>query len=190
MLHHTHTNQFSEAFQTSTGFTQIGMTLFLAIKSYHRKGGTIDEMHRIVERALGEEVWTPAMKDAGWGTQANTSGGTTAEVSQDRSGFVPPARTQPANNGPSASVMAGMRAAAQGAAEAIFDTFKTRDGRFIGDVRYGELERLASQDQIEGAVFEAIRKRGVAAHDTKVRHLIKPAMLETIIRNAQRKHAA
>lgn len=183
-------SEFVETLATDTAsFTQIDMTLFLAIKSYHRKGGTIESFRRVVARALSETDWnnepvdiTPPAK--------NTSGGTTGIVSEDRRGAVPPARTQPANTGPSASVIDGMMRAKLGSADAIFDTFKVRDGRAIGDVCYGELARLETQDRIEAAVFAAIRKRGVAAHGTAVRDLIKPKLLETIIRNAREKHAA
>ena len=55
----------------------------------------------------------------------------------------------------------------------VLDTHRIRDGRAIGDVRYGEIETLRSTNAMEASIFRQIQKKiGYASHDAKLRSLI------------------
>lgn len=180
-----HENQFSEAFTTSTGFTQIGMTLFLAIKSYHRKGGTIDEFRRIVERAVTESDWPNDLVNVNPSTK--TSGGADTALSKDQS--VSATSVRPTPKEPSKGYLTAAAAGGKEVAVELLDTFKVRDGRAIGAVRFGELESLRVTNSVEARVIYQIQHHANAAHDARVRDVIKDHELRRFIENARR-HAA
>lgn len=67
-------------------------------------------------------------------------------------------------------------------ANSLLDSFKVRDGRSIGDVRWNELERLANKSRIEAEVLNRLRKRGVPLDPTaKVRDLVTDEELTDIV---------
>ena len=91
--------------------------------------------------------------------------------------------------GPSATYVTAAATASRRLGATVLDTFKVRDGRAIGDVPWGSLERLARENAVEAAVLQAVRTRGMPADPaTLVRDLITAADLETILRGAG--HAA
>jgi hypothetical protein len=203
-----HANAFTEAFTKQTGFSKAAMTLYQvwrpSLSRYVNKGGMRSELQRVFDRLLSESTLNDDVSasttlpkgpsDCAPASSPSTSEPGRANDAQPRQHT--PAR--PAGNSPSTKPaiindpgkdrIKGMIDAKQNSADAIFDTFKVRDGRAIGNVLYGELERLATKNRVEAAIFTAIHKRGVAAHDTPIRLLIKPKLLETIVRNAQEKH--
>ncbi len=66
------------------------------------------------------------------------------------------------------------------------DSYKLRDGRPIGDVRWGELASLAARSLEEACVLEAIRTRGTPADPgVKVRDILKDADLAEIVARAK-----
>jgi hypothetical protein len=190
-------NEFLGEFQQPPEFTSDGMTCFIACKSYFRKGGSSAEFKGIVARLIREghlnddvlettagmrESANPSLSPAS-SSQANGSG-------QSENALVRPLRSATPAREPSAADIASMERIKGQVADTIFDTFKMRDGRKIGDVRYGELLRLETTDKVEAEILKRIRERGSAAHDTPVRLLIKPKLLATIIRNAKEKYHA
>lgn len=55
----------------------------------------------------------------------------------------------------------------------VLDTFKIRDGRAIGDVRFGEIKRLRTANAAEASIFQQIEERYAhAEHDSKLRDLL------------------
>jgi hypothetical protein len=69
-------------------------------------------------------------------------------------------------------------------AVSVLDTFKVRDGRSIGDVRYGELDRLRSSNVHEAAVIKLIQKHAQADSNMRVRDVVKPDDLQRMIQKA------
>lgn len=68
----------------------------------------------------------------------------------------------------------------------ILDTHRIRDGRAIGDVRYGEIETLRTANAMEASLFRQIQKKiGYADHDAKLRDLVSADEL-----NAMKQRAA
>jgi len=66
----------------------------------------------------------------------------------------------------------------------ILDTFRVRDGRPIGDVRYGELDRLRGLNAMEAAVIRQIQDHAKAPHDARVRDVVKATDLNRMIQKA------
>lgn len=67
----------------------------------------------------------------------------------------------------------------------VLDTMRIRDGRSIGDVRFGELERLSSVNAIEAFVMRQIKNKFAnAPDDARVRDLIKPDELNEMRQRA------
>lgn len=85
---------------------------------------------------------------------------------------------------PTASQVAAMVKVAKESAITVLDSFKVRDGRAIGDVRVGELERLRSANAMEASVVRQIQRLGVFNHDARVRDVVKPQELQRIIQRA------
>lgn len=74
-----------------------------------------------------------------------------------------------------------------GNAKAItsLDSFKVRDGRAIGDLSWGELERLEATNQREAWVIRQLRKHAqVSDHSTLVRAVVTAEMLDRMIQKA------
>lgn len=74
-----------------------------------------------------------------------------------------------------------------GNAKAItsLDSFKVRDGRAIGDLSWGELERLETTNQREAWVIRQLRKHAqVSDHSTLVRSVVTAEMLDRMIQKA------
>jgi hypothetical protein len=67
----------------------------------------------------------------------------------------------------------------------VLDTFKIRDGRAIGDVRFGEVERLRAANAMEASIFEQIKSFAQAPHDARIRDVIKPKQFQRIQRRAE-----
>lgn len=85
---------------------------------------------------------------------------------------------------PSAEDRAAASRVATSIALTVFDSFKVRDGRAIGDVRYGELRRMMSANATEAAVIRQILDHGDAPHDARVRDIIKTEQLQRMIQRA------
>lgn len=65
------------------------------------------------------------------------------------------------------------------------DSFKVRDGRAIGDLSWGELERLETTNQREAWVIRQLRKHAqVSDHSTLVRSVVTAEMLDRMIQKA------
>lgn len=165
----------------------------IPLKRYCNHGGSLDELIQIFKRLVAES----SLNDDAVGTDARMFGENPwtyvpAASSSQPSGGDHIHVAQPRHPAIVTSARPSLDVTTQGALDAkielaasVFDTFKVRDGRMIGDVRYGELERLETADRVEAAVFAAIRKHIQAPHDAKVRHLIKPKVLATIVKRTR-----
>lgn len=71
--------------------------------------------------------------------------------------------------------------AAQHIARTVFDSFKVRDGRAIGDVTFGEIERLRASNSQEAAVLRQIQRHIQASPETRIRDAVKESDLERFI---------
>jgi hypothetical protein len=85
---------------------------------------------------------------------------------------------------PSAQDRAAGARVALTVAVTVFDSFKVRDGRGIGDVRFGELRRMMNTNAREAAVIRQILEHGDAPHDAQVRDIIKTDHLQRMIQRA------
>lgn len=67
----------------------------------------------------------------------------------------------------------------------ILDTHRIRDGRPIGDVRYGEIETLRTANAMEASLFRQIQKKiGYADHDARLRDLVSAEELNAMKQKA------
>lgn len=91
----------------------------------------------------------------------------------------------PAPAHPSPAAIAAAAAARRAAAQTVLDSFTVRDGRPIGDVRWGELERLRGANAREAAVIRQIlRHTNPVDHSVKVRDAIGADDLARFIQRA------
>jgi len=67
----------------------------------------------------------------------------------------------------------------------VYDTFKVRDGRGIGDVRWGQLASLEGADMLSAAVIRRLMKHTQAPHDMTVREAVKVRDLRRIVSEAR-----
>lgn len=177
----THT-AFSDAFETATGYTKHGMTLYMswrtALTKYASKGGNRDELQRIFDRLLSESNLNDDVEAAIAVPQGRVNTSSTSSPS-----------ARPAAREPSAGYKAAAVAGAKELAATLLDVFKVRDGRAIGDVRFGELDTLRVANDIEARVIYQIQHHANAAHDAKVRDVVKDVDFRRFVENARR-HAA
>jgi hypothetical protein len=88
------------------------------------------------------------------------------------------------NRGPSTAARQAALKVAQKAAETVLDSFKIRDGRAIGDVSWGELERLHAANTKEANVIRALLNHAQADSSAYVRDVVRASDLERMIKNA------
>lgn len=88
---------------------------------------------------------------------------------------------------PSAIQRAAAFAAANMLAKSSLDTFRVRDGRAIGDVRWREIDALIAENSKEAAVLDRIKQHyQVVDQNVKVREVIKPSLLDQIISDVEK----
>lgn len=85
---------------------------------------------------------------------------------------------------PSANDREAARNAAHKITLTVFDSFKVRDGRGIGDVRWGQLATLRGADMMSAAVIDLLMKHTKAPHDMLVRDVVKMCDLQCMIQKA------
>lgn len=74
---------------------------------------------------------------------------------------------------------------AQKIALTVFETFKVRDGRGIGFVRWGELASLREADEVSACVIRNLMMHTIAEHDALVRDVVKATDLVSMIDRAK-----
>ena len=85
----------------------------------------------------------------------------------------------------SPSYVEAMKANAGIVAKSVFDSFKIRDGRAIGDLTFGEIDRIRTTNVREAAVLRQVQKHcAYAEPGTKVRDLVKREDMERFIQRA------
>jgi hypothetical protein len=85
----------------------------------------------------------------------------------------------------SPSYVEAMKANAGIVARSIFDSFKIRDGRAIGDLTFGEIERIRTTNVREAAVLRQVQKHcSYAEPGMKVREIVSREDMERFIQRA------
>ena len=122
------------------------------------------------------EMSGPATGDTHRATAAQADGGRSLAGTQN---FRAPVREpSPAQRASSARVATQL-------AMTILDSYKVRDGRAIGDVRYGEIEHLRNQDAMAASIWRQIqRAHPNAPHDMAIREIVKAEELQRMIQRA------
>lgn len=70
-------------------------------------------------------------------------------------------------------------------AKSVFDSFKIRDGRAIGDLTFGEIERIRTTNVREAAVLRQVQKHcAYAEPGMKVREIVSREDMEKFIQRA------
>ena len=70
-------------------------------------------------------------------------------------------------------------------AKSVFDSFKIRDGRAIGDLTFGEIDRIRTTNVREAAVLRQVQKHcSYAESGAKVRDLVKREDMERFVQRA------
>ena len=78
-----------------------------------------------------------------------------------------------------------MKANATVVAKSVFDSFKIRDGRAIGDLTFGEIDRIRTTNVREAAVLRQVQKHcAYAEPGAKVRDLVKREDMERFVQRA------
>jgi hypothetical protein len=78
--------------------------------------------------------------------------------------------------------IAAAKKGAKAIALTVLDSFKVRDGRALGDLRFGELETLRMDNAQEAAIIRQIQRHAAnVSPDTKVRDVINAETLERMI---------
>jgi hypothetical protein len=169
----------------------------LALDTLRKHKGTKDRGFDVFENAVEDDpdLIREALLFYYARIDSDMSGGHTADVLQSitaasTANGTGPARTVtlPSHARPVREPSALDRAAAGKIAQTValtaFDSFKVRDGRGIGDVRFGELKRMMTTNAREAAVIRQILDHGDSPHDMQVRQVIKRADLERMIQRA------
>lgn len=170
----------SSAFEKA-GYSKADMILFTAATTYLQSGGTVDRAAEVFAEAYKRLRGDQLVRDSHSNPVASTANGAGQHNVAPRTMGARAARE------PSAQERAASGAVARTVAITVLDTYRIRDGRCIGDVSYGEIERLRTANASEAAVFDQILKHVTSAdHAAKVRDLIKVKDLQRFIQNAAR----
>lgn len=84
----------------------------------------------------------------------------------------------------SPSYITAAKSGAKSVAITVLDSFKVRDGRSLGDVRFGELESLRFENAREASIIRQIQKHCTADANAKVRDIINTDTLQRMIQRA------
>jgi hypothetical protein len=92
---------------------------------------------------------------------------------------VPPARE------PSAAAKRAMVEVRKAISVSIMDTFKVRDGRSIGEVRFGELEAMRGESARDAFLFRQLQKHAANADPSaRVRDVVKVETLQRMLQKS------
>ena len=109
------------------------------------------------------------------------------DAPQDGKGFAKDAdkATQHPPSPVSRTYVEAMKANATVVAKSVFDSFKIRDGRAIGDLTFGEIDRIRTTNVREAAVLRQVQKHcAYAESGAKVRDLVKREDMERFVQRA------
>jgi hypothetical protein len=168
----------SAAFEKA-GYSKADMILFAAATNYLQSGGTVSK---------AAEIFVEAQKRLQGGHVAFDSHNSNASSQRDGAGQhnvgtrIMDAR---AAREPSEADKKAAGRTRNVIAITVFDSFKVRDGRSIGQVSFGELERLRYSNAHEAAVVRQILNHVTSAdHAAKIKDLIKARDLQRFIQRA------
>lgn len=172
---------------TAKGINPRNVELQIAIAKFQNYGGEYGVALAMLNAAYG--------KGRGAAVQAPDQGQRQSShlpASTDRAGLSiiaekakggTPARLAPKPVSP--AFVAAAKSGAKAIALTVLDSFKVRDGRPIGDITFGELERLRGESAQEASLLRQIQRHTAnASPDAKVREIIKAADLERMIQRA------
>lgn len=174
-------NSLAKAFE-SAGYKREDMAFYSAVMIYLRAGGTVETGAEILARAAkklrsdGHHVLGNPIADAS-ASQPHRGGEGQKEGATQNAVAHPVREPSPAERSAASSI-------AKTVAITVLDTVKVRDGRAIGDIRYGELERLRGENAMEASLIRQIQRHATAPHDARVRDIVKVADLQKMIQRA------
>jgi len=157
----------------------------IAIAKLLNAGGTIEEaLARLANaeqrlRGCGHGVGGDQPHDAAAPQQSGGAGPAQRADNKGQRQFARPARE------PSSTDRAAMRLVRRETAKivlTVFDSFRLRDGRAIGDLRFGEIESLRFENAREASILRQIQRHiAHAAADAKIRDIMKAEDLQRFI---------
>lgn len=193
------------AFQ-SAGFLARETAFNVALARFLNNGGTIARAHELVDMAaekMGDGGRTGSAAEARevMPTAPRTDDDAKGRRNSADEAIVRVPASSPERNGAghdrfadkaasgmprpvSQSYIAAAKAGAQKIATTVLDSYKVRDGRPIGDIRIGELERLRSANAMEAAVLRQIQRLGYADPNMTVRMIVDHDTLARMIQKA------
>lgn len=174
----------ADAFEKA-GLLPRDAELDIAIAKYLNAGGTIEGAQARLVAATAKVSGTSQLQSVAFGDHR----GSASSPDRDRGDLKRVVQSDHLKNvTPVREPSAGQRSAAASVRNVvsitILDTFKVRDGRAIGDVRMGEVERLRAANVMEAAIFELIQQHAVANSDAKIRDVITPKQFQRMQQQA------
>lgn len=131
--------------------------------------------------AAGQSPGATSGQSEGAGrAEPKSSGGGQISIAEKASVLVPP----PARPQSTADIRAAAKVGQQ-IARTVFDSYKVRDGRSIGDIRICDLERLRSTNAAEASLIRQIQRHAVSANpNDTVRDVVSSETLERMIQRS------
>lgn len=168
------------------GITRQDARAFATAQEFIANGGTLGRWIAIWRQAeakrKGEASGQIAPDDKVQARHAAASPPPRDGAGQPHAGALGPI-ARPARE-PSPAQRAAAASVARTVAVTVLDTYRIRDGRAIGDVRFGELERLRSANAAEASLIRQIQRHATAGHDALVRDVVKADDLQRMIQKA------
>lgn len=165
------------------GFSKAQMALYGPLATYRNNGGTLEGLVAVwksVERMSGKGHAKFAASHEGNALPRQPQASGAGRVSDAARPVTPcpPARE------PSQAQRNAARRVAQTMAVTVLDTHRIRDGRAIGDVRFGELDRIRSSNTREAALLRLIQRHAQADDNMRVRDVVKAKDMQIMIQKA------
>lgn len=165
------------------GISPRDNALALAVAKFQNAGGEYGVARAILDAAFKMDEATRSLTHRVQSYRAKSSPEST-RLGQEKSGTAP-SQSLPKRVAPPKTVEAYVQAAKhvqKMVAMTVLDSFKVRDGRAIGDITFGELEGLRSENAREASIIRQIQRHAAnVTADAKVRDIIKASDLERMI---------
>lgn len=163
------------------GLSRADMIFYSACAAFLKAGGTPERAAELMAQAKlrsGDHVSVGDQTAPVTAPQPHRGGG-------GRIRFVAPLACAAPVREPSLQQRAASAAVARTISITVMESYRVRDGRAIGDVRYGELARLKAANAAEAAVVDQIIQHGKCEdHSMRVRDFVKVADLQRFIQRA------
>lgn len=162
------------------GLSRADMIFYSACAAFLKSGGTPERGAELMARAAASDAPRRLGSDTlAVAAGSSKPGGGGRVLCETQSAPVAPVRE------PSQQQRAASAAVARTISITVMESYRVRDGRPIGDVRYGELARLKAANACEAAVVDQIMQHGKCEdHSMRVRDFVKVADLQRFIQRA------